>query len=57
MRLRGVNTHNFAREALNGNIRMRIHRGRGYTNLRYLLLKARRMVATNTEFIALQKAA
>jgi hypothetical protein len=56
MRLRGVNTHNFAREALNGNIRMRIHRGRGYTNLRYLLLKAKRMAATNIEFIVVRSA-
>ena len=39
-------------EALNGNIRMLINRGRGYRNLRYLLLKAKRMAVTNTEFIA-----
>jgi transposase len=39
-------------EAVNGNIRMLINRGRGYTNLRYLLLKAKRMAVTNTEFIA-----
>ena len=30
-------------EAINGNIRMLINRGRGYKNMRYLLLKARRM--------------
>lgn len=40
-------------EALNGNIRMIINRGRGYQNLRYLLLKVKRMVVTNTEFIAI----
>jgi len=40
-------------EALNGNIRMMINRGRGYQNLRYLLLKVRRMVVTNVEFIAI----
>jgi transposase len=39
-------------EAVNGNIRMLINRGRGYTNLRYLLLKAKRMAVTNIEFIA-----
>ena len=39
-------------EAVNGNIRMLINRGRGYQNLRYLLLKAKRMAVTNTEFIA-----
>ena len=42
-------------EALNGNIRMLINRGRGYQNLRYLLLKAKRMAVTNLEFIALQR--
>lgn len=44
-------------EAINGNIRMLINRGRGYKNLRYLLLKAQRMVATKTEFVALRKTA
>ncbi len=44
-------------EAINGNIRMLINRGRGYKNLRYLLLKAQRMVATKTEFVAFRKAA
>jgi transposase len=44
-------------EAVNGNIRSLIRRGRGYKNLRYLLLKAQRMVVTNTEFVAFQKAA
>src|SRR6201997_2107359 len=39
-------------EAINGNIRMMLNRGRGYQNLRYLLLKVKRMVVTNVEFIA-----
>ena len=42
-------------EAINGNIRMLINRGRGYTNMRYLLLKAQRMAVTNTEYLAFQK--
>jgi len=44
-------------EAINGNIRMLINRGRGYKNLRYLLLKAQRMVATKTELVAFRKTA
>jgi transposase len=44
-------------EAVNGNIRALLRRGRGYKNLRYLLLKAQRMAATKTEFLVLQKAA
>jgi transposase len=44
-------------EAVNGNIRTLLRRGRGYKNLRYLLLKAQRMAATKTEFIVLRKAA
>jgi transposase len=39
-------------EAVNGNIRMLINRGRGYKNLRYLLLKAKRRAVTNVEFVA-----
>ena len=39
-------------EAVNGNIRMLINRGRGYKNLRYLLLKAKRLAVTNVEFNA-----
>jgi hypothetical protein len=31
---------------------MLINRGRGYQNLRYLLLKAKRLAGTNVEFIA-----
>ena len=42
-------------EAFNGNIRMLINRGRGYTNMRYLLLKAQRMAVTDTEYVAFQK--
>jgi transposase len=42
-------------EAINGNIRMLINRGRGYKNMRYLLLKAKRMSVTNTEYVAFQK--
>jgi len=42
-------------EAVNGNIRMLINHGRGYTNIRYLLLKAQRMAVTNTKYVAFQK--
>jgi transposase len=44
-------------EAVNGNIKSLLRRGRGYKNLRYLLLKAQRMAATKTEFVAFRKAA
>jgi transposase len=44
-------------EAINGNIKTLLRRGRGYKNLRYLLLKAQRMAATRTEFVAFRKAA
>ena len=44
-------------EAINGNIKALIRRGRGYKNLTYLLLKAQRMAATKTEFVAFRKAA
>jgi transposase len=44
-------------EALNGNIKSLLRRGRGYKNLRYLLLKAQRMAVTKTEFITSKKAA
>ena len=37
-------------EAVNGNIKSLLRRGRGYKNLRYLLLKAQKMAATRTEF-------
>ena len=44
-------------EAINSNIKALLRRGRGYTNLRYLLLKAQRQAATKIEFISLKKAA
>jgi transposase len=44
-------------EAINGNIKTLLRRGRGYKNLRYLLLKAQRMAATKTEFVAFRKVA
>jgi transposase len=44
-------------EAVNGNIKALLRRGRGYKNLRYLLLKAQRLAATKTQFLVLQKAA
>jgi len=43
-------------EAVNGNIKSLLRRGRGYKNLRYLLLKAQRMAATRTEFVVFKKA-
>jgi transposase len=44
-------------EAVNGNIKALLRRGRGYKNLDYLLLKAQRLAATKTEFVAFRKAA
>ena len=44
-------------EAINGNLRILLRRGRGYKNLRYLLLKAQRMVATKTELVVFKVAA
>lgn len=44
-------------EAVNGNIKSLLRRGRGYKNLPYLLLKCQRMAATKTEFVVLRKAA
>jgi transposase len=44
-------------EAVNGNIKSLLRRGRGYKNLHYLLLKAQRMAVTRTEFVAFKKAA
>src|SRR5258708_36659787 len=44
-------------EAINGNIKTLLRRGRGYKNLRYLLLKAQRLAATKIEFVACEKAA
>lgn len=40
-----------------GQNRSLIRRGRGYKNLRYLLLEAQRMAVTKTEFVVFQKAA
>jgi hypothetical protein len=47
----------FRSEAVNGNIKALLRRGRGYRNLNYRLLKAQRLAATKTQFIVLQKAA
>jgi transposase len=44
-------------EALNGNIKTLLRRGRGYKHLRYLLLKVQRMAVTRAEFVTLRKAA
>ena len=44
-------------EAINGNIKALLRRGRGYRDLGYLLLKAQRLAATKTEYVAFQKAA
>jgi transposase len=44
-------------EAINGNIKTLLRRGRGYKNLRYLLLEAQRMAVTRTGFVAFRKAA
>jgi transposase len=44
-------------EAVNGNIKSMLRRGRGYKDLRYLLLKAQRMAVTRTEFVVLKKTA
>jgi hypothetical protein len=44
-------------EAINGNLKTLLRRGRGYKNLRYLSLKAQRMAVTRTEFVVFQKAA
>ena len=44
-------------EAVNGNIKALLRRGRGYKNLEYLLLKAQRLAATKTQFIVIRKAA
>lgn len=44
-------------ESINGNIKTLLRRGRGYKNLRYLLLKAQRMAVTKTEFLVFRKAA
>ncbi len=43
-------------EAVNGNIKVLLRRGRGYRHLNYLLLKAQCLAATKTQWVALQKA-
>jgi len=44
-------------EAVNGNLKALLRRGRGYKNLRYLLLKAQRLAALKAEILILRKAA
>lgn len=44
-------------EAVNGNIKALLRRGRGYKDLRYLLLKAQRLATLKAEFLVLRKAA
>ena len=44
-------------EAVNGNIKALLRRGRGCRDIKYLLLKAQRLAFTKTEFITLQRAA
>lgn len=44
-------------EAVNGNIKALLRRGQGYSNLRYLLLKAQRMASLKTEIVVFRKAA
>jgi transposase len=44
-------------EAVNGNIKALLRRGRGYSNLNYLLLKAQRLAVTKTQFLVFLKAA
>jgi transposase len=44
-------------EAINGNIKALLRRGRGYRDINYLLLKAQRLAVTRTEFVAFEKAA
>jgi transposase len=44
-------------EAVNGNIKALLRRGRGYQDMNYLLLKAQRLGATKSEFLVLHNAA
>lgn len=44
-------------EAVNGNLKALLRRGRGYKNLHYLLLKAQRLAALKTEFVLFRKVA
>ena len=43
-------------EAVNGNLKALLRRGRGYRDLNCLLLKAQHLAATKTEFVAFQRA-
>jgi transposase len=43
-------------EAVNGNIKSLLRRGRGYQNPHYLLLKVQRIAATKTEYVVFRKA-
>jgi transposase len=44
-------------EAVNANIKALLRRGRGYKNIRYLLLKAQRLATLKAEVLVLRKAA
>jgi transposase len=44
-------------EAVNGNSKALLRRGRGYRDMNYRLRKAQRLAATQTECLVLQKAA
>jgi transposase len=44
-------------EAINGNIKALLRRGRGYRDLAYLLLKAQPLAVPKIEFVAFQTAA
>jgi hypothetical protein len=44
-------------EAVNRNIKALLPRGRGYSDINYLLLKAQRLAATKIEFVDFQKVA
>jgi transposase len=44
-------------EAVNGNIKALLRRGRGYRDLNYLLLKTQRLAVTKTKFVAFRNAA
>ena len=44
-------------EAINANLKALLRRGRGYRDLRYLLLKAQKLAAQKIDFVVLRKAA
>jgi hypothetical protein len=54
-----ANTHDWGEygSGANGNMKTLLRRGRGYKDLRYLLLKAQYMAVTTTEFVVFRKAA